>query len=242
MKKIFLCLFLLLCFSCSDKSNPYSIAVDKNWYSIALNGQESFLNGFITDLLLEISKENKIEIKLINANWDDIFDGLRLKKYQAIFSAIDPYNFNIAKYDFSTEILKTGYVLVIGINDKYKSLNEMQEKHVGYLRGSSSLVILQKYSNIFNEVYDTTPDMLSDITKTKLQGAILPVIPAYKFVSDLFYKDLKIVYPPLNDQAIRLLTLKNQNKEILKIFNKTLEKFKKNGKLKELQKKWGLPN
>lgn len=242
MKKIIICLILLFANACSDKSNPYTIAVDKNWYSIVLNGQATFVNGFITDLLLEIAKENKIEIKLISVNWDDIFDGLRKNKYHAVFSSLEPYNFNLARYDFSSAILKTGYVLVIGIKDNYKNLNDMKDKHVGYLRGSDSLVIIQKNTNIFDNVYDSVPTMLEDITKSKIDGAILSIIPAYKYVSDLFYKDLKIVYPPINDQSIRLLTLKNKNKEIIRLINKSLEKFKKNGKLKELEMKWKLPN
>jgi ABC-type amino acid transport substrate-binding protein len=241
VKKILIWL-LIFCFSCSVKSAPFSIAIDKNWYSIALNGQEASLNGFITDLLLELAKENKIEISLINANWDNILDGLNSNKYQAVFSALQPYNFNESRYDFSKAIIKTGYVLVAGIKDKYKNLEDMKEKHVGYIRSSDSLVIIQKYVNIFDEVYDNAAMMLGDITKTKIDGAVLSVIPAYRYVSDLFYNELKIVYPPINDQAIRLLTLKDKNKKFMKLFNNTLEKFKKNGKLKELKSKWKLPD
>ncbi len=242
MKRIIICLFLLFCTACSDKSTPYSIAIDKQWYSIVLNGQQASLNGFITDLLLEIAKENKVEIKLIGVNWDDIFDGLELNKYQAIFSSLEPYNFNKAKYDFSNDIIKTGYVLVIDINKNYKNLEDLKEKHVGYIRGSDSLIIIQKHIDIFDDVYDFVPTMLGDITKMNIEGAILSIIPAYKYVTDLFYNDLKIVFPPINNQAIRVLTLKDQNKDLMKLFNKSLEKFQKNGKLKELKIKWGLPN
>jgi len=242
VKRILFCIVLLFCIACSVKKPTYSIGIDKNWYSIALNGQQAFLNGFIKDLLLEIAKENKIEIKLREVNWDDIFDGLKLNRYQAIFSALEPYNFNKAKYDFSYEIIKTGYVLVIGKQEDYENLEDMKNKHVGYLRGEDSLVILQKYVNIFDEVYASVSVMLEDITKLKIEGAILSIIPANKFVSDLFSEELKIVYPPVNDQAVRLLTLKDQNKELLDLFNKTLEKFHENGKIKELEVKWGLPN
>lgn len=242
MKKIIIGLFLFICISCSNKSTSYSIAIDKGWYSVVLNGQTDFLNGFITDLLLEIAKENKIEINLISTNWDTIFDGLNMNKYQAIFSVLDPYNFNRAKYDFSSDIIKTGFVLVISKKQNYKNLGDLKEKHVGYLRGSNSLIFLQKNIQIFDETYDSIPVMLEDITKMKIEGAVLSIIPAYRYVKDLFYNDLKMVLPPINAQAIRLLTLKGQNKRLLILFNKSLEKLQKNGKLKELETKWGLPN
>lgn len=225
-----------------DRSTPYTIAVDKNWYSLVLDGQGAFLNGFITDLLLEIAKENKIEINLISVNWDDIFDGLKKNKYQAVLSSMEPYNFNLAKYDFSSDIISTGYVLVIAKNKNYKNLSDMVEKHVGYISGADSLVILQKYEKIFDSGYDNAAVMLSDITKTILDGAVLSIIPANKYVNDLFYNDLKLVYPQINNQAIRLVTLKDQNKHLMKLFNKSLEKFKKNKKLNQLKEKWQLPD
>jgi ABC-type amino acid transport substrate-binding protein len=83
--------------------------------------------------------------------------------------------------------------------------------------------------------------MLEDIIETKIEAAILSVIPAYKYVSDLF-SNLKIIHPPINDQAIRLVTLKNQNEDLLRLFNSSLKKLEKSGKIKELKVKWGLPN
>ncbi|EKE22163.1 MAG: glutamine-binding protein [uncultured bacterium] len=242
MKKIIVCLLLLFCLACSNKSKPYLVAIDKQWYSVALNGQTEFLNGFITDLLLETAKENKIEIKLISANWDNILEGLSLNKYQAVFSALNPYNFNMAKYDFSDEIIKTGYVLVVGKDKKYKDLNDLKNRHVGYLSGSGSLLILQKYINIFDEAYGSIPVMLGDITKNKIEGAVLSIIPAYKYVSDLFYDELKIIDPTINDQSIRIITIKNENTAFLKMFNVSLKSLEKKGKIKELLIKWGLPN
>lgn len=241
MKKIIWCLILLFSTSCIGRSKPYTIAVDKNWYSLVLDGQASFLNGFITDLLLEITKENKVEIRLISVNWDDIFDGLNKKKYEAVLSPLEPYNFNLAKFDFSSDIISTGYALVISKNQNYKSLADMLEKRVGYINGSDSLVMLQKYLKILDVGYDSAAIMLTDITRTKLDGAVLSIIPAYKYVNDLFYNDLKLVFPPLDNQAIRLITLKNQNAHLMKMFNKSLDKLKKNKKLAALKEKWQMP-
>lgn len=242
MKKAIFFFLLFFCLSCSDRSQPYLIAFDKQWYSVALDGQLEFLNGFIKDLLLEIAKENKIEIELITANWNDILEGLDLNKYQAVFSVMEPYNFNLAKYDFSYEIIKTGYVLVVGKDKKYKGLEDLKEKHVGYLIEADSLVILQKNTDIFDEAYDFIPQMLGDITKTVIEGAVLPVIPAYRYVSDLFYNELQIIKPAINKQAIRVVALKGQNKAFLKLFNASLNKLEKKGKIKELLIKWGLPD
>jgi polar amino acid transport system substrate-binding protein len=238
-------LFFLLFFSfvsCAINKKPYSIAIDKSWYATALNGQSNNLNGFIADVLLEIAKIKKIEISLIDANWDSIYDGLYKNQYQAIFSIIEPYNFNVAKFDFSKDFLKTGYVLVVAKDSKYTSLKDMKQTHVGYLTGDRSILILQKNKEIFDEEYVSIPMMLDDIKKLRIEGAVLSVIPGYRYVADLYQNDLKIIYPILDDQSIKIITLKNQNQKLMGILNSGLEELEKNHTLEKLKEKWGLPH
>jgi ABC-type amino acid transport substrate-binding protein len=239
MKKIFVFFIFFILFSCQDSSKPYTIAVDKNFYSITLDGQRSNLNGFINDLLLEIAKIKKIEISLVDANFDNIYDNLYKGKYDAIFSSIDPYNFNLAKYDFSKDVLKTGFALVLPINSKSKSLDELTNTHIGYIKGSQSVYILQKYLNIFIEGYDSIPQMLDDIVSMQLEGALVPVLLANKYVFDLYQNDLKISFPLLDDESIKIITIKDKNKAFLKLFDSALDKLAKNHTLDNLKKKWG---
>lgn len=241
MKRIIFFVAILFLISCEQKSKPYSIAIDKNWFSLALNGQQSSLNGFINDLLLEITSEKKIYFEIVDSNFDELSSGLMKKKYDAILSSMEPYNFNRAKYDFSDDIIKTGFVLVVSMEDTFKALKDMENKHVGYISETGSVIFLQKYPQIFQQAYISVPLMLDDIVNGNLQGAILSVIPANKYVMDLYKNYLKIVYPPINDKAIKLVTLKNQNDELLQIFNSSLSKMKKNMKLNQLKKKWSLP-
>ncbi len=242
MKKILLCIVTLFLVSCAERTKPYSIAIDKSWYSLALNGQEANLNGFINDLLLEISKEKKIYFEIIDNNFDELTLDLKKKKYAAILSPIEPYNFNKAKYNFSKDIIKTGFVLMISKEANYKSLKDMSNKHVGYISETGSVIFLQKYANIFEEPYIFLPTMLDDIANGNIEGAILSIIPAYKYVADLYQNQLKIVEPSLNDQAIRLVTLKDQNQDLLNLFNALIAQMEKDNKLKELKKKWSLPH
>ncbi|NGX33826.1 MAG: Arginine-binding extracellular protein ArtP [Candidatus Anoxychlamydiales bacterium] len=242
MKKILFCIALIFLVSCAGKkTKPYSIAMDKSWYSLALNGEIANLNGFINDFLLDITKEKKIYFEVIDSNFDELTLDLKKKKYDVILSAIEPYNFNKAKYDFSKDIIKTGFVLITSNKAAYKSLSDMSNKHVGYISETGSDIFLQKYEGIFEEPYVFVSKMLDDIVNGTLEGAILSIIPAYQYISDLYQNDLRIVYPPLNDQAIRVVTLKDQNQDLLNIFNTSLSQMKKNNKLEELKKKWSLP-
>ena len=184
----------MLFVSCKGtEKRPYTIAIDKNWYSIVLNGQEANLNGFLSEVLLTIAKNKKIEFKLIEANWDVIFNDLDRKKYQAIFSALEELNFNVAKYDFSEDIIKTGFVLITAKGAKYENLNDLSTKHVGYLGGSNSLALLQKHQDIFASPYDALPTLLDSIIKGDTQAAILSIIPASRSSLNPMYAPNKSV-------------------------------------------------
>ena len=182
MRKIILCLLLLLVSCKGTVKKPYTIALDKSFYSIVLNGQKANLYGFLSDILLEIAKIKKVEFELIDANWDDIFADLDRQKFQGIFSNLEELNFNIAKYDFSKDIIKTGIVMITAIDAKYQSLDDLTQKHVGYLRNSPALDVLQKQNDIFITPYDAVPTMLNDLIQDNIQAALLYVIGAYKYI------------------------------------------------------------
>lgn len=241
MKKILFWICLLLTFSCSSREKPYMIGLDRDWFRIVLNGQDANLNGFINDLMKEIAKINRIEIVLVDTNWDNLFLSLFSKKCDAIFSNIQPYNFNLAKYSFSRDILQTGYALIIPKDKNYKILKDMKEFHIGYLRRAINMSFLQKNMDIYAIQYDNPPQILKDIVSGKLDGGVLSLVIAHKYVEDLYNEELKVIYPPLTSQAIRLVTLKNHNLEIINLINSSLERLDKNGKLARLKAKWHMP-
>ncbi|MBN2479655.1 MAG: transporter substrate-binding domain-containing protein [Parachlamydiales bacterium] len=244
MKKSLLFLFLIVFLvSCGKVQHRNSIAKDSYWYGIALNGQTNLVNGFINDVLIEISKIKNIEIEIVEVNWNNIIWELESQNVAAAFTSMDKFNFNLDKYDFSNDILKTGYSLIQRKNTNFQSLNEMKNKHVGYIRGERSEFLIDQTQDVYGEVYDFIPDMLKDLENDRIEAAILSVIPAYKYVSDLYEETLKINFSdPITDQSIKIMTLKNQNNEFLKILNSGLEDLEKSGKLKDLKIKWGLPN
>ncbi len=238
---IFLGVISFLSLACSkDKSKGFIIGMDRNWYGVDLEGQQADVNGFMQDLLLTIAKNKHLEINLVDANWDSIVDNLNNETYEAIFSNLPKLNFNLARYSFSKDIIETGYVIVVSENSKFESFKDLEYGHVGYMRGSDSLEIIQKYPLVFDVSYDAIPAVLDDVVEQKLDAAVISQLPAIKYLQDLYQNKLKIVYPQLNDDAIRLVTLKDQHQRFLNLFNEEMEKYKEDGTLQNLKKKWNL--
>src|SRR5579862_3354474 len=80
----------------SVSRSAIKIGVDSNWYPLAFGAQNSYVNGFTEELLLDIARQSGLEFEKIPANWDAIFEGLKQGRYQAVLSSLPPYEFNTA--------------------------------------------------------------------------------------------------------------------------------------------------
>lgn len=238
-----LCFFLLfLVSSCSSSSSgkTYTIGLDPHFYSIESIGREKNLLGFATDLMSEVSEHSKQPIALKQVNWDTLFEGLQNKQYQAVLSGMPPYNFNETTYTFSPVFLKTGPVLVVPTNSSRKSIADFNEREIGIISDSKNITLLEKNPHTIIRTYDSIPKMLDDVSTGIIEGAIVGVLPAEAYCNDLYQGKLKIVTAPLTEDGLRLISLKDNEKMLMQVFDKTIQDMQKDGSYAKLMQKWGL--
>jgi ABC-type amino acid transport substrate-binding protein len=240
MKRIivFFCMLVFLV-SCGSSSKPLRIGIDPNWYPQNFQGKEFYINGFIDDLLLEISKDSGLEIVKVTANWDSLLDGVKQHRYEAVLSTMPSYNFNLAKYDFSHNVLDIGPVMVTSASSSAKHIQEMKQKFVGVLPGNEFLII-QQYPEVLARTYDSIPEIFDAMVNNDVEAILVDRLVAVGYVSGVYAGKLKIIGHPLNQLGIHLLTMKGQNTEVLKTFDKSLKHLKKKKRLQKLYKKWQL--
>ncbi|HSX26728.1 MAG TPA: transporter substrate-binding domain-containing protein [Chlamydiales bacterium] len=234
---------LLLFQSCSCGSNDKSalrIGIDPNWYPINFGPQESYVNGYVEDLLLEIASYSGIQFERIPANWDSLLDGIREKKYDAVISALPPYEFNKAKYEFSDNILDLGPVLIVPVNAQHTDLSKMGGELVGLVNGDPAVLLVQKYGDIVIRNYDSIPELLDALSIGEIEAALLNRVPAVTYISDLYADRLKVASAPLNDAGLHLVAAKGRNPHLVSLFNKSIERLHKKKKMDALLKKWQL--
>lgn len=242
-------LFLALLFSvaavcfvgCGKVHNgSYYIAVDSLWYPLNFKQKENNVMGFSSELLTVISKQENMNISLINTNWDTLFQGLRAGSYQGVLSSVYPYNFNLKDYDFSDLYLPTGPVLLLPTHSKYKSLKEIKGKEIGAIIRSPSILILEAFPDILIKTYDSAASLINDILAGHISGGLLPILTAEAFAQGSFTDEIRIASKPLNQEGLRLITLKDKAPKLIAHFNKGLQKLKKNDSYEKLLAKWQL--
>jgi ABC-type amino acid transport substrate-binding protein len=234
-----LCLVALLC-GCSRERTVLRLGIDPTWFPFNFDGQQPFVNGFIEDLLQEVANYSGMRIERIEANWDSLLDGLREKRYDAVLTSIPPYNFNVAKYDFSKNVLDLGPVLIVQEGSKAAGLDELSHELVGIVASGDASLILQKHADVLMRSFSSIPAMLDSLTDGEIKGALLDRLLASSYVRDLYSGTLKVSGKPLSAKGLHLAVLKGQQKHALELFDKSLDHLQKKKKMQGLLVKWQL--
>lgn len=212
------------------------IGYDPNWYPTDFGPQTSYVNGYTEELLLEMAHYSGMRFELIKASSDDLLDGMKNGKYHAVITTLPPYEYNVARYDFSKNFLDLGPVLIVAYGSKKTDLSKMDGEMVGIITNDPAALILEKYPTLIIRSYSSIPDLLGAVARGEIQAALLDQIPAVNYVGDLYAGVLQIVGRPLSDKGIHIVGPKGALGNV----NKTLEALRKKKAVDILLKKWEL--
>lgn len=220
----------------------YSIGQDSRWPTVHLMGKERHLSAFNNDLLSLIAKQAHVRFHIVITPDAELISDLEKGKLQGILTAA-PNSYLNERFLFSEPYFRLGEVLVIRATAPIEGWNEEGKKIIGIQAKDSHLSSLAQDPSIQIQLYEDVLTALTDLNESRIDGALLHVIPAYTYVTTFYKDDLKIVTLPLTDEGIRLVALKDkQGKALIKHFNQGLEALRENKTYDQILKRWGLIN
>jgi len=232
-------LFLLLLVSCGS-NRVYRIGIDPTFFPLDLHGSENNVLGLSIDLLQDLSHKKELSLATVTTNTNILLWGLNNDKYDAIISAMPPYNSLLKTYDFSDIFLEVGPVLVVRENSEIKTLDDLKGKGAGLQVGSPYQELIETAPGVLITNFDSIPQGLNDLVKENIDVMVIDQLSATIYIRDLYQNVLKIAGPPLRKEGLRLVTLKNHVPELLHKFNRGVETMQKDGELAKLTSKWSL--
>ena len=237
----FLVLVCLLLAGCGGevKAKGIQLGIDPNWYPLDFGPQVSYINGFVEEVLLDVAMSAKTDYIRQSSSPDSLLSDLQSGRFDAVLTSLPPYNFNLAKYDFSQNFLELGPVLIIPLDSSHTELKQMNGRLVGIVANDQTVLVLQKYQEIIVRSYPSIPELLNAVTTGEIEGALLYRIPASNYIRDLYSGQLKITGKPLTNEGLHLVALKGHKPQTVKPFDRALETLKKK-RMEELLKKWQL--
>lgn len=233
-------LFLFSTSQCTLAKTTYSIGIDPGWSFSRVKGKEAHVSAFVTELLGEISQMEKVHFQRIDKSWDNLLACLQDKDCQGVITTLYPYLFYFNKYAFSELFLSTGPVVVMRNAEVIDVLEEMEGCEI--VVGSQSYVALvsRLYPQATVRYYPAIPKALNELTSGGVDAVVLDCLLAKSFIENLYGSKLKIVSKPLNDEGLRLMTLREGGEDLLETFHAGMKKVQERGIYKTLLKKWDL--
>jgi polar amino acid transport system substrate-binding protein len=217
------------------------IARDATWYPVNFADKAQNILGFSDDLLIEIAKLKDFRINLVLVPPGEGVDALDYGNSDGVLSALTPNVVLSERYLFSDIYFPLGAVLIVDEKSNIKSLNDMEGKYLGVMRGSPVLFNIGKYPPLQVVPYDSQIAMLDDIIRDKIDGGLLNQLVAYSLLTGYYKSTLKIATTPLSGEGLRFITLKSYNlNSFVDEFNAGLKELKDNGTYNQLLKKWDL--
>lgn len=241
MKRIatFLVLALLLV-SCTAKGKTYRVGIDPSYYPAQLGGKEANIYAFSNELLRAISHEEGVFFETVTMAWDNLIYGLKQKQYEGMLSSMMPRATLKKSYTFSDPFISTGPVLVVRKGMKVSSVNHLKGKEVGVSSLNNEALLIEKYPGVNVHYYTSISEALEEIVADQIDGILIDYLPASSYIRNLYFGQVTVATPPLNDSGLRLISLAGENQELVEIFNRGIEKIRDNGTYDKLLKKWEL--
>jgi len=119
-------------------------------------------------------------------------------------------------------------------------MGQMQDKIIGAVDFSDSLLISQTYPKIFILTYMNPSVVMEAMRAGLVDGALVDALVARAFVQNVYAGLFKIVTEPLNDDGLYLVTMKDQEPLLIDLFNEGVKRMEKRGTYQKLLKKWSL--
>lgn len=237
------CTFLILAIvlvSCGTRGKTYQIGIDPSFYPAPLGGKEANVYAFSKELLRAISHEEGVFFETVMMSWDNLISGLKGKQYEGMLSPMTP-RINLQKtYAFSEMYMHTGPVLVVKQGMKVSSVKHLKGKEISVESMNQEVLLIEKYPGVNVHYYASIPEAFEEIVMEQIDGILIDYLQATGYIRNLYYEKVKIATPPLNDAGLRLITMEGENKELVDVFNRGLDKLRENGTYEKLLKKWEL--
>lgn len=214
------------------------IGLDPTWAVLGENLPFGAIKGFSVELTEEIAKQQGLKISIYDKNWDNLLPSLEIQDVDGILTKMEPKIFYEKKYAFSNLYLPTGPVLVVPLTSKKPS--SFAGKEIAILDSNEESLVTKRCPEAILRLYSSTSQALADIAFGVIDGAVIDILTATAFCTDLYHGILTVELPPLNQEGLRLITLQNHSSSLMHSFNKGLQTLKDNGTYDKLAKKWNV--
>lgn len=193
--------------------------------------------GFDIDLIHEIAKLVKKDIKIMNISFDGLIPALQSKKVDLIISGMTITEDRKKSVAFTQPYYtsKEQMIILKKTTTDINNLEDLQNKKVGVILGFTGDILISEMENVNIERFNNASSAILALKAQKLDALVIDFETAHNYVS--VHTDLKLVATS-STQEDYAIALRLQDQELLEKINEAITTLKDNGTIDVLYKKY----
>ncbi|MBM6614623.1 amino acid ABC transporter substrate-binding protein/permease [Desemzia sp. RIT804] len=211
--------------------NPYFITTDVTYTPFEFQNADGEYVGIDIDIIKAIAEDQGFEIELRPLNFSAGLQALETNQVDGMIAAMSITPEREESFDFSDPYFEAGTVMAVSeVNSEINSYDDLEGKTVAVKVGTTGANFvneLQKEYNIEVNQFDDSATMYEDV----IAGHSDAVFDDYPVMAYAVQQGLNLKFPlePESGDVYGFAVNKDQNPELLEMFNEGLANIQENG-------------
>jgi polar amino acid transport system substrate-binding protein len=198
--------------------------------------------GVEADFARRLAKELNRPLQFIELRWDDQIPALLEGKTDIIMSGVSITEARKIRIDFTDYYFKSGLLAMMRVEDarKYNTIQDIMQSYatVGVVKSTTGDVFVQRnFPNVTRISTLTKAGDAPSELKNRRIDIFVNDAPSIIWLVSENEADLTAIWKPLNEEYLAW-GIKRGDREFLNLVNGVIEKWEKDGTLKEILSRW----
>lgn len=216
-------------------SRKYKIATDTTFAPFEFENDKGEMVGIDLDLLKAIAADQGFEYDLVVAGFSAACVGLEAGEYDGVIAGMSITDERKAKYDFSEAYYDSGIGMAVADNSDIASYEDLKGKTVAAKIGTEGCAFAESVADQYGFTivqFEDSANMYQDV----LAGNSVACFEDYPVLGYEISRGtaLKLPMQMEHSSSYGFATLKNQNPELVTMFDAGLKNLKDSGKYDEI--------
>ena len=215
------------------------IAMEGQWAPWTYHDETGDLVGFDTEVGKAIAEKLGVEAEFVEGEWDGLFAGLDVGRYDAIINGVEITDERSQKYEFTTPYAYIKTALVVkGDNNDISSFEDLSGKKTSNSLGSTYADLAADYGASVENV-DTLAETIDMILSGRSDATLNAEVSFYDYLKEHPDADIKVVALTEDASKVSIPIRKEENtKTLIEAINKAIDELSADGTLTELSNKY----
>jgi cystine transport system substrate-binding protein len=221
------------------KNGKIVFAMEGTWAPWTYHDESGELVGFDTEVGKLIAAKLGVEAEFVEGEWDGLFAGLDVGRYDAVINGVEITDERAEKYDFTEPYAYIRTALVVGTdNDDIQSFEDLDGKTTANSFNSTYMLLAEDYGAECKNV-DSLSETMDMVLSGRVDATLNAEVSIYDYLSE--HPDAAIKIVALTDDASKVsipLRKGDSSASLKTAIDQAIKELRESGELAAVSEKY----